>query len=125
MKWPELINVTVVPAAVGYKAVYVNPYDDEDVPEKVEDLWMSSIIGWRVQTYQRDNREIYSHTDAITIEGSSDSDYVVLAPDGSVADTYSSDHATIEGYLAHAKEAQAGIRALRAAQKETSDGKDA
>ena len=125
MKYPELINVTVVPAAVGYKAVYVDPYDEDDVPEKVEDLWMSSIIGWRVQTYQRDNREVYSITDAITIEGSSDSDYVVLSPDGAVADAYSSDHENIEGYLTYIKERQAEIRASRTAQKGASDGKDA
>jgi hypothetical protein len=124
MKYPELINVTVVPTA-GYKAIFLSPYSEEDIPEEVSDLWMDHIIGWRISTYQRDNGDIYSTTDAITVDGSSSQDYAVIAPDGTVADSFHSAHANVEEYLAYNRKYQAELKALHVEITGAADGKDA
>ena len=107
MAYPEIINVTVVPAQEGYRMIFVDPYSDDDIPTAIPDTWMADIIGWRVISYRRENGDVHSVTEAITLEGTYDSaSYAILCPRGTVDDVYNTRYANLQTFLNAARETQ-------------------
>ena len=106
MREPELINATVIPAQAGYKMVFVDAYSDDDIPTEMPETWLSDVIGWRIVTYKREGGDIYSFTEAVTLDGTYESSYAILCPDGTVDDVHHCRHINMRAFLNHARETQ-------------------
>ena len=100
----QLINTTVVPAQRGYK-LFNGPEVDETFTHKsIPVYWMSDVIAWRVDNFQRGDGSIYSTVEAITMEGCHRGDYYILRPDGAVEQPYLETHESMATRIKHLRE---------------------
>lgn len=100
----ERINVTVIPAEPGYWLLYRSLIESDTKAEEVKASWYDDVIAWRIETFERDNGEIYSFVDPIIREGCVASEYVILRPDGYFDIPHSHTCENIEEYVAHVKD---------------------
>lgn len=85
--YPNLINVSIIPAPVGYFAVYT---DEVDERKTIDRDGMDAILAWRIETYESESApgECYTLTTPVTLEGdvniSKNNSVGILRPDGAV-----------------------------------------
>ena len=126
----DLINVTVIPAREGYKLLWRSLVDDDTTADELEPAWFSDILGWRIETFQRQNEETYSFVKAVTLDGCIEADHAIICPEGIVEVPEDTTLPDITAYVAYVKERAKAYAAMqeraeaRAALKEAADGKD-
>lgn len=126
----KLINVTVIPAREGYKLLWRSLVDDDTTADELASTWFSDILGWRIETFQRQNGETYSLVEAVTLDGCIEADHAIICPEGIVEVPGDTTLPDITAYIAYVKERDKKIAEMRAARieaaalKEAADGKD-
>jgi hypothetical protein len=98
---PKRIDVTVIPAQPGYWLLYRSLIEGDTKAEEVKASWYDDVIAWRIETFERDNGEIYSFVDAIIREGCVTTDYAILRPDGYFDIPHSHTCENLEEYVKH------------------------
>lgn len=101
------IDVTIVPAQRGYKLIHDDEVEYES-DNTIPDYWMSDIIGWRVETGERENGELFSLVEAITIDGCRPHEYSILRPDGVVDEPLGINYLNIATFIGHLRERSNG-----------------
>jgi hypothetical protein len=106
----KLLDITVVPAEKGYK-LFTIEVDASFTHDTVPAIWMEDIIGWRVETYRRENGEVYSFTDAVTISGSYAHNYYIIRPNGFVDEPHGVTFPDTAALIKHLREKSDGPNA--------------
>jgi hypothetical protein len=123
----KIIDVTVIPAEAGYKLLWGSLVEDDTKVEELEPTWFSDVMGWRVETSQREDGTTFSFVDAVTLDGCIEAEHAIICPNGIVEVPHDTTLPDIAAYVAYVKESRKKYAALKeeyAALKEAANGKN-